>query len=50
MKRNNIFFGGAFPKVFLAAADLLFFNLAIVFAYFIVCFVFDNLFLFLRTK
>ncbi|MFI7969589.1 undecaprenyl-phosphate galactose phosphotransferase WbaP [Serratia marcescens] len=50
MKRNNIFFWGAFPKVFLAAADLLFFNLAIVFAYFIVCFVFDNVSVFIPAN
>lgn len=42
--------GGAFPKVFLAAADLLFFNLAIVFAYFIVCFVFDNVSVFIPAN
>lgn len=42
MKRNNMFWGGAIPKIFLAAADLLFFNLAIVFAYCIVYSVFDN--------
>lgn len=44
------FWGGAFPKVFLAAADLLFFNLAIVFAYFIMCFLFDNVSVFIPAN
>jgi undecaprenyl-phosphate galactose phosphotransferase len=38
MRKNNHFWDGLFPKIFLAASDVISFNLAIVLAYFVIYF------------
>ncbi|MGE6472531.1 undecaprenyl-phosphate galactose phosphotransferase WbaP [Serratia proteamaculans] len=39
MKKNSKFWRGLFPKIFLAASDVIFFNIAILLAYLVICFI-----------